>query len=67
MLFAACCCTYEEYPTLAPPGGFTLHIEKLLNSSFSINLLLFKELQAIQRPVQSGTGQSIDVLYTIQL
>ena len=79
----------RHYPTLAPPGDLTLHIEKLLNSSFSINLLclkdlahfsyiyptkepslnqkLFKELQAIQRPVQSGTGQSIDVLYTIQL
>ena len=33
----------------------------------SLNRYLFKELQAIQRPVQSGTGQYIDVLYTIQL
>ena len=33
-----------HYPTLAPPGGLTLHIEKLLNSSFSINLLCLKDL-----------------------
>jgi len=35
---------YGHYPTLAPPGGLTLHIEKLLNSSFSINLLCLKDL-----------------------
>ena len=34
----------RHYPTLAPPGGLTLHIEKLLNSSFSINLLCLKDL-----------------------
>jgi len=27
--------------------------------------IIIKESQAIQRPVQSGTGQYIDVLYTI--
>jgi len=35
---------FRHYPTLAPPGGLTLHIEKLLNSSFSINLLCLKDL-----------------------
>ena len=34
------CMALRHYPTLAPPGGLTLHIEKLLNSSFSINLCL---------------------------
>ena len=34
----------RHYPTLAPPGRLTLHIEKLLNSSFSINLLCLKYL-----------------------
>jgi len=35
---------FWHYPTLAPPGGLTLHIEKLLNSSFSINLLCLQDL-----------------------
>ena len=34
----------RHYPTSAPPGGLTLYIEKLLNSSFSINLLCLKDL-----------------------
>ena len=36
--------TLWHYPTLAPPGGLTLHVEKLLNSSFRINLLCLKDL-----------------------
>jgi len=35
---------YWHYPTLAPPGGLTLHVENLLNSSFRINLLCLKDL-----------------------
>ena len=40
------------YPTLAPPGGLTLHIEKLLNSSFSINLLCLKDLAPFSYPTK---------------
>ena len=38
------CNNFRHYPTLAPPGGLTLHVEKLLNSSFRINLLCLKDL-----------------------
>ena len=39
-----------HYPTLAPPGGLTLHVEKLLNSSFRINLLCLKDLALFSQP-----------------